>query len=91
MLLCSQANKIFFPQRHSLHPKHDIDVHESILRCSGSIVGAKCRDIVPRLGNSAQPVPNCPERLFTERYGLALRIVQFEKDLEEPAQVGLEQ
>jgi hypothetical protein len=32
-----------------------------------------------------------PEGLITERYGLALRIVQFEKDLEEPAQVGLEQ
>jgi hypothetical protein len=53
------------------------------------MVGAKCRDIVPSLGDSAQPVPNCPEGLFTERYGLALRIVQFEKDLEEPAQVGL--
>jgi hypothetical protein len=49
------------------------------------MVGAKCRDIVPSFGGSAQPVPNCPEGLFTERYGLALRIVQFEKDLEEPA------
>ncbi len=68
-----------------MHPKDDIDVHKSILRCSGSMVGAKCRDIVPSLGNSAQPVPNCPEGLITERYGLALRIVQFEKDLEEPA------
>lgn len=91
MLLCGQAKKIFFPKRHSLHPKDDIDVHESILRCSGSMVGAKCRDIVPSLGNSAQPIPACPEGLFTERYGLALRIVQFEKDLEEPAQVWLEQ
>ncbi len=38
-----------------MHPKDDIDVHKSILRCSGSMVGAKCRDIVPSLGNSAQP------------------------------------
>ena len=74
-----------------MHPQDDIDVHESILRCSGSRVGAKCRDIVPSLGNSAQPVPACPEGLFTEKYGLALRIVKFEKDLEEPAQVWLEQ
>jgi hypothetical protein len=82
MLLCSQAKKILFAKRHSLHPKDDIEVNESILRCSGSMVGAKCRDMVPRLGNSAQPAPNCLEGLFTERYGLALRIVQFEKDLE---------
>lgn len=73
-----------------MHPKDDIDVHESIQRGIGSMVGAKCRDIVPSLGDSAQPVPNCPEGLVTERYGLALRIVQFEKDLEEPAHVGLE-
>jgi hypothetical protein len=88
MLLFSQAKKIFFPKRHSLHPKDDIDVHKSILRCSGSMVGAKYRDTVPSLGNSAQPVPNCPEGLITESYGLALRIIQFENDLEEP---GLEQ
>ncbi|MGB7955361.1 MAG: hypothetical protein WCF23_15380 [Candidatus Nitrosopolaris sp.] len=54
-----------------MRPKDDIDMHESILRCNGSMVGAKCRDIVPSLGDRAQPVPNCPEGLFTERYGLA--------------------
>jgi hypothetical protein len=85
MPLCSQAKKIFLPKSNSLHPKDDIDMHESILRSIGSMVGAKCHDIVPSFGGSAQPVPNCPEGLFTERYGLALRIVQFEKDLEEPA------